>query len=90
MTTFRFDHLRHVASEYQPHSVDETAESWRSVLEKELTDYVKDRYTYGAITVVGGSDADTITLAVFIESHKYEPKNFWFVDEFLIGTKTNK
>jgi hypothetical protein len=46
-------------------------------LEKELTEYIKERYTYGACMVIGGSDADTITLAAFIESHKFEPKNFW-------------
>lgn len=75
--SFKFDHLRHVATEFQSHAPDENAEPWRLALEKEITDYVKDRYTHGACTVVGGSDADTITLAAFIESHKYEPKNFW-------------
>ena len=75
--SFRFDHLRREASDYQPHAIDEHAESWRSAFEKELTDYIKERYTSGACTVIGGSDADTITLAAFIESHKYEPKNYW-------------
>jgi len=74
---FRFDHLRREASEQQPHSADELSEPWRAAFEKELTEYIKERYTYGASTVIGGSDADTITLAAFIESHKYEPKNFW-------------
>lgn len=74
---FRFDHLRREASEYQPHPGDDHAESWRVAFERELTEYMKERYTYGACTVIGGSDADTITLAAFIESHKYEPKNFW-------------
>ncbi len=76
--SLRFDHLRREASEQQPHSSDEHAEPWRLALEKELTEYIKERYTYGASTVIGGSDADTITLAAFIESHKYEPKNFWY------------
>lgn len=75
--SFKFDHLRREASEYQPHAIDEHAEPWRSALEKELTEYIKERYTYGACTVIAGSDADTITLAAFIESHKYEPKNYW-------------
>lgn len=75
--SFKFDHLRREASEQQPHSTDELSESWRAAFEKELTEYIKERYTYGASTVIGGSDADTITLAAFIESHKYEPKNFW-------------
>jgi capping protein alpha len=74
----RFDHLRREASEHQPHQPDEQSEPWRSAFEKELTEYIKERYTYGACTVIGGSDADTITLAAFIESHKFEPKNFWY------------
>ncbi len=76
--SFRFDHLRREASEPHPHSPDEHAEPWRLAIEKELTEYIKDRYTYGASTVIGASDADTITIAAFIESHKYEPKNFWY------------
>lgn len=75
--SFKFDHLRREASEQQAHQFDEHSEPWRSAFEKELTEYIKERYTYGASTVIGGSDADTITLAAFIESHKYEPKNFW-------------
>lgn len=74
---FRFDHLRREASDYQSHPVDEHSESWRVALEKEMTDYVKERYPYGACTIISGSDADTITLAAFIESHKFEPKNYW-------------
>ncbi len=73
----RFDHLRREASEQQLQSPDEHAEPWRLAVEKELTEYIKERYTYGASTVIGASDADTITIAAFIESHKYEPKNFW-------------
>ncbi|CAF0780044.1 unnamed protein product [Didymodactylos carnosus] len=75
--TFKFDHLRREASEYQPHQPDEQSEPWRVAFEKELTDYVKERYPYGACTIVGASDGDTISLTAFIESHKYEPKNFW-------------
>jgi len=75
--SFKFDHLRREASEQQPHPPDEQSEPWRLAVEKELTEYIKERYTYGASTVIGGSDADTITLAIFIESHKFEPKNFW-------------
>lgn len=76
--SFRFDHLRREAAEAQSHSPDAHAEPWRLAIEKELTEYIKERYTYGASTVIGGSDADTITLAAFIESHKFEPKNYWY------------
>ena len=85
----RFDHLRREASEYQTHAADELAEPWRSAFEKELTDYIKERYTYGASMVIGASDVDTITLAAFIESHKFEPKNFWSEESRTIGKKLN-
>lgn len=74
---FRFDHLRREASEYEPYEVDEQAEPWRAALEKQLTDYIKDRYPHGACTVVGTSNDDRITLSAYVESHKFEAKNFW-------------
>jgi capping protein alpha len=74
---FRFDHLRREASEYEPYETDEQAEPWRLALEKELAEYIKERYIYGASTVVGTSNGDTITLSAYIESHKFEAKNFW-------------
>ncbi len=79
---FRFDHLRGEASEYEVYETDEQAESWRLAFEKELTDYIKERFIYGACTVIGTSDADTITLTAFVESHKFEPKNMWYVSLF--------
>jgi capping protein alpha len=75
--SFKFDHLRRQASEYEDYQTDEEAEPWRLALEKELTGYIKERFIYGACTVVGTSNIDTITLSAFIESHKFEPKNFW-------------
>ncbi|CAF1456173.1 unnamed protein product [Rotaria sp. Silwood1] len=75
--TFKFDHLRREPSDYEHYQPDEKSEIWRLALEKELTVYIKERYPYGSCTVIGRSNIDTITLATFIESHKFEPKNFW-------------
>ncbi|CAF4610521.1 unnamed protein product [Rotaria sp. Silwood2] len=75
--SFKFDHLRRESSDYEHYQLDEKSETWRLAWEKELTNYIKERYTYGSCTVIGETDADTITLTAFIESHKYEPKNFW-------------
>lgn len=74
---FRFDHLRREASEYEPYEPDEQAEPWRAALEKQLNDYIRERYQYGACLVVGASNDDRITLSAYIESHKFEAKNFW-------------
>lgn len=75
--SFRVDHVRNQASEFEAYETDEQAESWRAALEKELTTYAKERYPSGTCTVVGTSQGDSITLQAFIESHKFEAKNFW-------------
>lgn len=75
--SFRFDHVRNQASEFEAYETDEQAEAWRAALEKELTTYAKERYPSGACTVVGTSQGESITLQVFLESHKFEAKNFW-------------
>ena len=80
---FRFDHLRRQASEYEPYQTDEEAEPWRLALEKQLTEYIKERFTYGTCMVIGESNADTIILSAFIESHKFEPRNFWYASLIL-------
>jgi len=74
---FRYDHLRKEASDPQPTSGDSTAEPWRAALESSLASYLRDHYKYGVSTVYGSSANGNITLIVCIESHQFQPKNFW-------------
>ncbi|RUS87425.1 hypothetical protein EGW08_004800, partial [Elysia chlorotica] len=75
--TFRYDHLRKEAQEVQSAEVDQKAEPWRHAVESALTSYVSNHYKYGVTTVYGSSNGDNITIIACIESHAFEPKNYW-------------
>jgi capping protein alpha len=77
--TFRYDHLRKEASDVRPASVDQSAEPWRKAVEQSFTNYYANHYTKaGACSVYGSTDGDSnITLTVCLESHQFNPKNFW-------------
>lgn len=71
--SFSFDHLKKVASDFQPHTVDCSVSENRSQLESLVDEYVKEFYTNSVATVYGQNDKITIC----IEGHKYNPNNFW-------------
>lgn len=76
--SFRYDHLRKDASEYQPFTPDATAEPWRAALDAEFTQYTKNHYKDGVCSVVGRSQpGGIVTLNACIEDHQFQPKNFW-------------
>lgn len=79
----RYDHLRKEASDYQKvTSFDQTAEPWRRAIEQNFTEYVRNYYKAGQCTVYGSSQDGNITLIACIESHQFNPKNFWLVYGF--------
>jgi len=75
--SFRYDHLRKEGSDFRSCNVDQTAEPWREALESTFTSYVHDHYKHGACSVYGSSASGTITLIACIESHQFNPKNYW-------------
>ncbi|KAL8603479.1 F-actin-capping protein [Nucella lapillus] len=75
--TFRYDHLRKEGSDYQPAEVDKRTEAWRAEVEAAMTGYVQNHYPHGAVTVYSQPSGANITLVVCIESHQFQPKNFW-------------
>ncbi|KAJ8047808.1 F-actin-capping protein subunit alpha [Holothuria leucospilota] len=75
--SFKFDHLKKVASESQSVSIDNGAESWRAELEKELKAYRSEHYKHGNIGAFGRSSGNSVTLIACIEDHQFQPKNFW-------------
>ncbi|XP_076259878.1 F-actin-capping protein subunit alpha [Rhynchophorus ferrugineus] len=75
--SFRYDHLRKEASDYQSYTPDATAEPWRSALDNEFIQYTRNHYKDGVCTVVGRSQGGAITLTACIEDHQFQPKNFW-------------
>lgn len=75
--SFKYDHLRKEASDYQPYTPDSVAEPWRAALDSEFIQYTRNHYKDGICNVVGRSQGGIITLNACIEDHQFQPKNFW-------------
>lgn len=75
--SFKYDHLRKEASDYQPYEPDSLAEPWRSAVDIETLAYTANHYRHGVSSVFGRSQSGQITLNVCIEDHQFQPKNFW-------------
>ncbi|CAG7677030.1 unnamed protein product [Allacma fusca] len=75
--SFRYDHLRKDATDFQPWEGDRKSESWRSSLESEFGNYVFQHYPHGAFSVFSRLNGNIITLVACIEDHQFQPKNFW-------------
>ncbi|KAI1728033.1 f-actin capping protein alpha subunit domain-containing protein [Ditylenchus destructor] len=74
---FRYDHLRKDATEVQqtgPQEVDEKMETWRKALQSEIDEYTQEHF-YGTGVATVFTSKGSITLC--IESHQFQPKNFW-------------
>ncbi|XP_029636365.2 F-actin-capping protein subunit alpha-2 [Octopus sinensis] len=76
-TTFKYDHLRKEASDFQPAEIDKVAEPWRAAIESSFTPYVHNHYKYGVTSVYGSHTDGNITIIACVESHQFQPKNFW-------------
>lgn len=75
--SFRYDHLKKEASDYQSAGVDRVAEPWRAAVESAITKYHKDYYKFGYSSTYASSAGGNITIIACIESHQFQPKNFW-------------
>lgn len=76
--SFKFDHLRKDASDYQPYTPDAGVEPWRAALDIEFMQYTRNHYKDGVCSVVGRAQpGGIINLTACIEDHQFQPKNFW-------------
>jgi len=53
--SFKYDHLRKEAQDYEPYEPDPIAEPWRSALQEEITNYTQSHYRHGGCSVFGKS-----------------------------------
>ncbi|VDP12308.1 unnamed protein product [Onchocerca flexuosa] len=73
--SFKYEHLRKEATDIQAESAnDVSCETWRKAVQEEADKYIESHYEDTGITAVFVNN-DSLTLC--IESHRYQPKNFW-------------
>lgn len=53
--SFKYDHLRKEATDYEAYEPDSTSETWRSALQDEMTTYTQSHYRHGVCSVFGKS-----------------------------------
>jgi len=75
--SFKYDHLKKEAFEFQSYDVDKKSEPWRTSLETEFGNYVLQHYPHGSFSVFSKSSGGVVTLIACIEDHQFQPKNFW-------------
>lgn len=75
--SFKYDHLRKEATDYQDVEPDTSAEPWRAALDIESLAYTASHYRHGVCSVFGKSQSGQVTLTICIEDHQFQPKNYW-------------
>lgn len=78
--SFKYDHLRKEATDYQNYELDQNAEQWRQALDIETQTYTNNHYRHGVCSVFGRTaqgNSQQITLTICIEDHQFQPKNYW-------------
>jgi len=79
--SFKYDHLRKEASDYQAWSPEQGLEALRAAIETEVTAYTSAHYRHGVCATfskpageTGGAQGQIV---VAIEDHQFQPKNYW-------------
>ncbi|KAK0402822.1 hypothetical protein QR680_016557 [Steinernema hermaphroditum] len=75
--TFRYDYLKKEVSDIQnvnPGDLDQSLEPWRKALQAEADSYVEQHYLKSGVATVFTTKG-VVTLC--IESHQFQPKNYW-------------
>ena len=77
--SFKYDHLRKEATDFQNYEPDAVAEPYRSALDVEAIQYTANHYRQGVCSVFSRNDPATnqITLSLCIEDHQFQPQNYW-------------
>jgi capping protein alpha len=58
--SFKYDHLRKEAQDYEPYETDPTAEPWRLALQEEIFAYTQSHYRHGSCSVFAKSQGGKV------------------------------
>jgi len=75
--SFKYDHLRKEATDYQAWSADTTVEGLRAAIETEVTAYAMNHFRHGVSATFSKNTEDGKSIVVCIEDHQFQPKNYW-------------
>jgi len=75
--SFKYDHLRKEATDYQAWSADATVEGLRAAIETEVTAYAMNHFRHGVSATFSKNTEDGKSIVVCIEDHQFQPKNYW-------------
>lgn len=77
--SFKYDCLTEETSDITSWEPDPISEPWRSALEEVWSHYCSDHYYHGNCAVYANSTSpdEKITLSACIESHQFQPNNYW-------------
>ena len=75
--SFKYDHLRKEASEYQAWEPESGMEALRSAIEAEVTEYCLQHYRHGVCSTMSKKTEEGQTIVCCIEDHQFQPKNYW-------------
>lgn len=75
--SFKYDHLRKEASDFQPWQPMSSLEGTRAAVEAEVTEYALNHFKHGICSVFSTNIEDSKAIVVCIEDHQFQPKNYW-------------
>jgi len=75
--SFKYDHLRKEASEYQAWTSEQGMEGLRAAVEAEVTGYCLNHYRHGVSATFSKEGENGQTIVCCIEDHQFQPKNYW-------------
>jgi len=75
--SFKYDHLRKEASEYQAWTPEQGMEGLRAAVEAEVTGYCLNHFRHGVSATFSKEGEDGQNIVCCIEDHQFQPKNYW-------------
>jgi len=75
--SFKYDHLRKEATDYQAWSADASVEGLRAAIETEVTAYAMNHFRHGVSATFSKNTEEGKCIVVCIEDHQFQPKNYW-------------